>query len=72
MPFETGLPPLTAAVRLAVGDQRHGPLVEDLMFLEQWEIAPSAGAAAALRITQIRRANPGLAAAVRAELLALR
>jgi hypothetical protein len=39
----------------------------DLLFLEQWEMSPLAGTAAALRINQIRRANPELAAEVRAE-----
>jgi hypothetical protein len=39
----------------------------DLLFLEAWEMQPAPGAAAALRIVQIRRANPELAAELRAE-----
>jgi hypothetical protein len=42
--------------------------VADLLFLEQWELRPSPGAAAALRVIQLRRANPDLAAEIRAEL----
>jgi len=42
--------------------------VEDLLFLEAWEIHPSANLGATLRASQIRRANPGLAAAIDAEL----
>ena len=45
---------------------------EDLLFLERWELCPQPGPAAALRIAQIRRANPDLAAAIRAELAAIR
>lgn len=40
----------------------------DLLFLERWELEPLPGAAAALRIVQIRRANPALAAEIRAEI----
>ena len=40
----------------------------DLLFLEKWERDPLPGAAAALRIAQLRRANPDLAAEIRAEL----
>ena len=38
------------------------------MFLELWERVPMPGAFAALRVGQIRRANPELAAEIRAEL----
>ena len=48
-----------------MGDQRS---VADLLFLESWEIEPAPGPAAALRVLQIRRANPELAAEIRAEL----
>jgi len=41
---------------------------DDLLFLERWEIAPLPGSAAALRVGQIRRANPVLAAEIRAEM----
>ena len=59
--------PLTIAVRQALAEFRDQRLVGDLLFLERWEMAPVPGAAAALRMAQIRRANPELAAAVRAE-----
>ncbi len=64
--------PLTRAVRRAVAAVRDHTARADLLFLERWELAPVPGAAAALRISQIRRANPALAAAVRAELAAVR
>ncbi len=62
------LGPLTAAVRSAVAQARDEATLADLLFLERWEIAPIPGLAAAMRVSQIRRANPDLAAAVRAEL----
>jgi hypothetical protein len=40
----------------------------DLMFLEDWERNRAPGIAAALRASQIRRADPALAAAIRLEL----
>ena len=40
----------------------------DLLFLEQWEIEGPPGISSTLRASQIRRANPELAAALRAEL----
>lgn len=58
----------TDTVRRAVADARNQALVADLLFLERWEMAPIPGPAAALRAAQIRRANPGLAAEVRAEI----
>ncbi len=64
--------PLTDAVRKAIGDVRQGAMIDDLLFLERWEISPLPGTPSALRISQIRRANPVLAAAVRAELASLR
>lgn len=42
--------------------------MRDLLYLEAWEMAPEPGAGPALRIHQIRRANPELAAAIRQEL----
>ena len=60
-------PPCTMAVRQALTQMRDHTARADLLFLERWEMAPVAGAAAALRVAQIRRANPALAAAVRAE-----
>jgi hypothetical protein len=62
------LGPLTSAVRTAVEGVRDQATLADLLFLERWEIAPIPGVAAAMRVSQIRRANPVLAAAVRAEL----
>ncbi len=61
--------PFTEAVRAAL---REGAMSADLLFLERWELCPLPGTAAALRVSQIRRANPGLAAAIRAELAARR
>jgi hypothetical protein len=62
------LAPMTAAVRGALHGRRDEATLADLLFLERWEMAPTPGAAAALRVSQIRRANPELAAAVRAEI----
>lgn len=62
--------PITNAVRRALGDGHEASTLSDYLFLERWELSPSPGAASALRVTQIRRANPALAAAVRAELAA--
>ena len=59
--------PRTAAVQRALACDHDHTMQADLLFLEQWEMSPSAGSAAALRINQIRRANPELAAEVRAE-----
>lgn len=44
-------------------------LSADLCFLENWESNPAPGTAAALRVGQIRRANPQLADAIRREVL---
>ena len=64
--------PITLALRRVLNELRDESSVADLMFLERWEIAPMPGVASALRVSQIRRANPELAAAVRAEVKALR
>jgi hypothetical protein len=61
--------PRTAAVQRALASDCDHTMVADLLFLEQWEMCPLPGCAAALRINQIRRANPELAAEVRAEVL---
>jgi hypothetical protein len=68
MILPTTAAPLTGAVRRALAGARDQAMHADLLFLERWERAPIPGAAAALRVSQIRRANPELAAAVRAEL----
>jgi hypothetical protein len=64
---ERGEPPMTEALRDALQAVRDEASLADLLFLEQWERSPLPGAAAARRIGQIRRANPSLAAAIRAE-----
>ncbi len=60
-------PQMTEALRLALQAVRDEASFADLLFLEQWERSPMPGAAAARRIVQLRRANPSLAAAIRAE-----
>ncbi len=44
-------------------------LSADLWFLENWESNPAPGTVAALRVGQIKRANPQLAEEIRRELL---
>jgi hypothetical protein len=63
-------PPFTAAVRQALQGINNSLVEADLLFLEAWEIQPSSHLGATLRASQIRRANPGLAAAIDAELKA--
>ena len=63
--------PVTLAVRRALFDVRDEATISDLLFLERWEMTPLPCAASALRMVQIRRANPDLAAAVRAEVKAV-
>ncbi len=60
--------PRTEALRRVLTSVRSDQAVDDLLFLESWEADPLPGAGAALRIGQLRRANPGLAAEIRAEL----
>ena len=64
--------PMTRAVQRALEALRDPAAASDLLFLERWEICPLPGAAAALRVGQLRRANPTLAAEIRAELAARR
>ena len=64
--------PQTGAVRRALASTRDHTALADLLFLERWEMVPLPGAAAALRVSQIRRANPGLTAASRAEIAGAR
>jgi hypothetical protein len=64
--------PLTLAVQRALSAVRDEASTADLLFLERWEINPLPGAAAALRVGQLRRANPDLAAEIRAEVAARR
>lgn len=58
----------TRALREALAAVRDHAAANDLMFLEAWEICPTFGIGAVLRVGQIRRANPALAAEIRAEL----
>ncbi len=62
--------PCTVVLRGALPGIRDRSARNDLLFLERWEIAPVPGMGAALRVQQIRRANPELAAAIRAEVAA--
>lgn len=71
IPFDPDVP-CTMAVRRRLADIEDRSLAADLLFLERWEIAPSPGFGATLRIAQIRRADPELAAAIRAEIAAHR
>jgi hypothetical protein len=64
--------PRTEAVRRALRQYQDERSAWDLLFLEAWEMEPLPGAAAALRVAQIRRANPELAAEVRAEIASVR
>jgi hypothetical protein len=64
-------PPFTNAVRLALQGIRNAAAEADLLFLEAWEMCPLMHPGSALRASQIRRANPDLAAALTAELKAL-
>jgi hypothetical protein len=62
--------PVTSAVRKALQGVNNSLIEADLLFLEAWEMFPSSHLSAALRASQIRRANPELAAAIDAELKA--
>jgi hypothetical protein len=63
-------PPFTLAVRQALRGVSNSAIEADLLFLEAWEMHPSSHLGVTLRASQIRRANPGLAAAIDAELKA--
>jgi hypothetical protein len=60
--------PLTQALRAVLATTANPKTAEDLLFLERWELSSPSGTADALRAAQLRRANPELAAAIRAEL----
>ena len=60
--------PVTSALKDALHNIEDSRALGDLLFLERWERNPLPGPAAALRVSQIRRANPGLAEAIRVEL----
>jgi hypothetical protein len=61
-------PPYTLAVRQALQNVNNSRFEEDLLFLEAWEMHPSPDLGVTLKASQIRRANPSLAAAIDAEL----
>ncbi len=61
-------PPFTRAVRKALQDANNSGKEDDLLFLEAWEMRPQPLLGATLRASQIRRANPDLAAEIDAEL----
>ena len=63
--------PHTATLQHVLSKTHDKRAMDDLLFLERWEICPLPGSAAALRVSQIRRANPELAAAIQRELRAL-
>jgi hypothetical protein len=58
----------TAALRHALGEVTDAHAAEDLLFLESWEANSVFSVATVLRASQVRRANPHLAAEIRAEL----
>ena len=64
--------PLTAALERKMRGASDERIIEDLLYLEHWELYPLPGPAAALRVSQLRRANPELAADIRHELTAAR
>jgi len=63
--------PLTAVLREALPRITDQGAQADLLFLERWELVPRPDMAQVLRVRQIRRANPDLARAIRAEVAAL-
>ena len=70
IPPESAAIPLTTVLRNALPCIVSPSARDDLLFLERWEILPQLGIALALRMQQIRRANPELARAIRAEVAA--
>jgi hypothetical protein len=60
--------PMTRALRLALQNVNNDRIADDLLFLEAWEMHPSSNLGVTLKASQIRRANPELAAAIDAEL----
>jgi len=65
---EVWVQPRTEAVRRALRAKPDETAVRDLLFLEAWELQAPFDIASTLRASQIRRANPLLAEAIRAEL----
>ncbi|MBV9252212.1 MAG: hypothetical protein JO227_23570 [Acetobacteraceae bacterium] len=60
--------PRTHAARQALSKATDNATAADVLFLEYWEMQRTGDLAATLRARQIRRANPGLAAAIHDEL----
>ena len=60
--------PRTAALRRALQQVHDKSAAADLLFLEYWQSQRAPGIAASLRASQIRRANPTLAAEIHEEL----
>jgi hypothetical protein len=60
--------PRTEALRRALREVRNEAAASDLLFLEYWQAQRCTDIAASLRASQIRRANPALAAEIHAEL----
>jgi hypothetical protein len=60
--------PRTEALRRALLQVHDARAAADLLFLEYWQTQRSSDIAACLRASQIRRANPALAAEIHAEL----
>src|SRR5689334_20666388 len=58
--------PHTVALIRALASMRDPRTFDDLLYLEAWERDPAPSLASTLRIGQIRRANPELAAEIRA------
>ena len=54
-------------VSIPLPDRDSGEAVSDLLFLRDWERNRTANLGAMLRVAQIRRANPHLAAAIERE-----
>ncbi len=69
MPKPTTMPNAhTEALQRVLAKPLDSSARADYLFLEAWERDPSPDAGATLRVGQIRRANPALAAEIRAEL----
>jgi hypothetical protein len=60
--------PHTVALMRVLASKRDPRTIDDLLYLEAWERDPAPTLASTLKIGQIRRANPELAAEIRAEL----
>ncbi len=65
---DTRKAPYTEAVRRMLQSPNSAGLEADLLFLEAWEMEPSSNLGSALRVSQIRRANPGLVEEISKEL----